>query len=49
LKQKEQLQKYEENDHDSKSKMSQNLEEIENVIMSLKVQLEEARNIEEVV
>ena len=49
LKQKEQLQNYEEKDHDSKAKMSQSLEEIEKNIMSLKVQLEEARNIEEVV
>jgi hypothetical protein len=49
LKQKEQLQKYEEEDHDSKAKMSQILEEIENTIMNLKVQLEEARRIEEVV
>jgi predicted RNase H-like nuclease (RuvC/YqgF family) len=49
LKQKEQLQKYEEEDRDSKSKMSQSLEEIENTIMNLKVQLEEARRMEEVV
>jgi predicted RNase H-like nuclease (RuvC/YqgF family) len=49
LKQKEKLQKYEEEDRDSKAKMSQSLEESENIIISLKVQLEEARRIEEVV
>jgi hypothetical protein len=49
LKQKEQLQKYEEEDCDSKSKMSQSLEETKNTIMNLKVQLEEARRMEEVV
>jgi hypothetical protein len=49
LKQKEQLQKYEEEDHDSKSKMSQNLEELENIIRSLKVQLEDVIRREEVV
>jgi hypothetical protein len=40
------LQKYEEDDRDSKDKMSQNLEESENIIISLKVQLEEARRTE---
>jgi hypothetical protein len=40
LKQKEQLHKYEEEDRDSKSKMSQSLEESKNIIISLKVQLE---------
>jgi hypothetical protein len=49
LKQKEQLQKYEEDDCDEKTKMSQSLEEIENIIISLKIQLEEAKKMEEVV
>jgi hypothetical protein len=43
------MQKYEEEDCDSKSKMSQILEEIERTIMNLKVQLEEAIRMEEVV
>jgi hypothetical protein len=46
LKQKEKLQKYEEEDHDSKDKMSKNLEESENIIIILKVQLKEARMME---
>jgi hypothetical protein len=37
LKQKEKLQKYEEEDSDSKDKMSQSLEESENIIIRLKV------------
>jgi len=45
LKKNEQLQKYEEEERDSKAKMSQSLEEIENTIMNLKVQLQEARRI----
>jgi len=49
LKQKKQLRKYEEKDTNSKTKMSQSLEELENIIISLKNQLEEARRIEEVV
>ena len=49
LKQKEQLQNYEEEDRDSKAKMSQNLEETKNIITILKVQLEEARMMEELV
>jgi hypothetical protein len=36
LKQKEQLQKYEEEDHDSKAKMSQSLEESKNIIIRTK-------------
>jgi hypothetical protein len=49
LKQKKQLQKYEEEDHDSKAKISQIPEESEKIIISLKFQLEEARRIKEVV
>ena len=49
LKQKEQLQKYEEGDHDSKTKISQSLEEIENTIIGIKVQLKEEKSKEEVV
>jgi hypothetical protein len=49
LKQKEQLQKYEEEDCDAKEKMSQSLEEIEKTIISLKIQLEEEKRMEEVV
>jgi hypothetical protein len=49
LKQTEKLQKYEEQDHDSKSKMSQRLEESNQIIISLNFQLEEARRIKEVV
>jgi predicted nucleic acid-binding Zn-ribbon protein len=39
LKQKEQFQKYEEEDRDAKAKMSQSLEEIKNTIINLKTQL----------
>jgi hypothetical protein len=49
LKQKDQLQKYEEDEHDSKAKMSQSLEEIEKAIMNPNFQLEEEIMIEEVV
>jgi hypothetical protein len=48
-KQKEKLQKYEEEDRDSKEKMSQILEETKKIIIILKVQLEEVIRIEEVV
>jgi len=41
LKQKEQLWKFEEEDRDSKYKMSRSFEVIEKNIMNLKVQLEE--------
>jgi len=43
------MKKYEEEDCYSKFKMSQILEEIERTIMNLKVQLEEAIRMEEVV
>jgi hypothetical protein len=49
LKQKEQLHKYQEEDRDSKAKMSQILEELEKIIISLKVHIEEERRIEQVV
>jgi hypothetical protein len=39
LKQNKKLQKYEEEDHDAKEKMSQSLEEIEKTIINLKIQL----------
>jgi hypothetical protein len=40
LKQKEYMEKFEEEHHDSKAKMSERLEETKNTIMNLKVQLE---------
>jgi hypothetical protein len=43
------MQKYEEEDRDSKSKMSEIHEETKKTIMNLKVQLEEARRMKEVV
>ena len=43
------MKKYEEKDCDSKAKISQSLEEIENTITNLKVQLKEAKRIEEMV
>jgi hypothetical protein len=46
LKQKEKLQKYEEEDRDLKPKMSKSLEESKNIIISLKFQLEEEKRIE---
>ena len=46
FKQKEQLKKYEEEGHDSKSKMSQSLNKTKNIIMHLKAQLEEEIRIE---
>jgi hypothetical protein len=48
LKQKEKLQIYEEEDRDSKEKMSESIEAIENTITKRKVQLEEAIRMEEV-
>ena len=46
FKQKEQLKKYEEEGHHSKSKMSQSLNKTKNIIMHLKAQLEEEIRIE---
>ena len=38
LKQKEHLQKYEEEDHDSRAKMSQSLEKTKSIIMNIEFQ-----------
>ena len=43
------MQEYEEEDHDSKVKISQSPEEIEKTIIGLKIQLEEAKGTKEVV
>jgi hypothetical protein len=48
LKQKKQLQKYEEEDHDARTKISQRLEEIEKTIVNLNIQLDEKKRMEEV-
>jgi hypothetical protein len=49
LKQKEQLQKYEEENRDAKAKISQSIKETEKTIINLNIQLEEEKRMEEVV